>query len=167
MLFLSSIGWWFINLVPAVNVFFYNVLYSSIYCIFILYLFLLQILVALPRENCCLNVFLEHKFSLFSVVLGLYMPVVLGGYFVYGDAVDSNIVLSLSRGMLVSFANILMAIHLILAFLIIVNPVCQQVEQIFEVPRGTFLHFYFYHTVLIQLQSRIIVKKPRYIQVTP
>ncbi|XP_054275664.1 uncharacterized protein LOC128994869 isoform X1 [Macrosteles quadrilineatus] len=81
----------------------------------------------------------RDKFSVsavigFIVVLCLYMPVVVGGYFVYGDNIDDNIVQSVSRGMFVSFANILMAVHLILAFFIVVNPVCQLVENVFEVP---------------------------------
>ncbi|XP_046678230.1 amino acid transporter AVT1A-like [Homalodisca vitripennis] len=81
----------------------------------------------------------RDKFSVsatigFMVVLGLYLPVVVGGYFVYGDNIDANVVISLSRGMIVSFANILMAVHLIFAFFIIVNPVCQQVEEIFQIP---------------------------------
>lgn len=72
------------------------------------------------------------------MVLSLYIPVVIGGYFVYGDNINPNVVLSLSRGPLVSFANILMAVHLILAFFIVINPVCQEVEEIFEVPLSEY-----------------------------
>lgn len=66
------------------------------------------------------------------------MPVVLGGFFVYGDNLNPNIALSLSRSTLVSFANIFMAVHLIMAFFIVVNPVCQEMEEIFKVPHGKF-----------------------------
>ncbi|XP_054275599.1 uncharacterized protein LOC128994825 [Macrosteles quadrilineatus] len=70
----------------------------------------------------------------YVVVLALYMPVVFAAFFVYGDAVNANVVLSLSRGMFASFANMLMALHLILALLIVINPVCQEIEEIFNVP---------------------------------
>ncbi|XP_075229576.1 uncharacterized protein LOC142329123 isoform X2 [Lycorma delicatula] len=71
----------------------------------------------------------------FTVILCLYLPVAFGGYVVYGDIVNANILLSLSRGILVSTANILMAVHLLLAFFIIINPVCQEIEEIFDVPQ--------------------------------
>lgn len=68
--------------------------------------------------------------------MALYFPVAVGGYFVYGEAVDPNIILSLGHSSLVSVANVLMAIHLVLAFLIVINPVCQELEEIFQVPHG-------------------------------
>nr|CAD7258679.1 unnamed protein product [Timema shepardi] len=68
------------------------------------------------------------------VILALYLPVCAGGYFVYGEDVDPNIVLSLSRTTLVLLANMMMGIHLVLAFLIVINPVCQELEEIFQVP---------------------------------
>lgn len=69
-----------------------------------------------------------------SVILILYLPVAAAGYFVYGEAVDSNIVLSVKNTTFVMAANMLLAVHLILAFLIIINPVCQELEEIFQVP---------------------------------
>ncbi|KAL1117319.1 hypothetical protein AAG570_004645 [Ranatra chinensis] len=70
----------------------------------------------------------------FSVILCLYVPVALIGYIVYGDDVNANVVLSLSRGPLVSLANLLMALHLVMAFLIVINPVALELENIFDVP---------------------------------
>lgn len=58
------------------------------------------------------------------------------GYFVYGEAVNSNIVLSVKNTSLVMAANMLLAMHLVLAFIIIINPVCQELEEIFEVPHS-------------------------------
>lgn len=81
----------------------------------------------------------KRKFST-SVVIGfsaiaiLYLPVAAAGYFVYGEAVDTNIVLTVKNTTLVTMANMLLAVHLILAFLIIINPVCQELEEIFQVP---------------------------------
>ncbi|GFG32693.1 hypothetical protein Cfor_05159 [Coptotermes formosanus] len=81
----------------------------------------------------------KRKFSTsviigFSAILILYLPVAAAGYFVYGDAVDTNIVLTVKNTTLVTMANMLLAVHLILAFLIIINPVCQELEEIFQVP---------------------------------
>ncbi|XP_044732011.1 amino acid transporter AVT1I-like [Chrysoperla carnea] len=70
----------------------------------------------------------------FSIILALYLPVTAGGYFVYGDDVHPNIILSLSDSGLVTLANLCMAFHLIFAFLIVINPVCQELEEIFQVP---------------------------------
>lgn len=71
-----------------------------------------------------------------SVILILYLPVAAAGYFVYGEAVNSNIVLSVKNTSLVMAANMLLAMHLVLAFIIIINPVCQELEEIFEVPHS-------------------------------
>ena len=61
-----------------------------------------------------------------------------GGYIVYGEMVTPNIILSLGHTSLVKMANILMAIHLVLAFLIVINPVCQELEEHFKIPMGSF-----------------------------
>lgn len=68
------------------------------------------------------------------MILILYLPVSAAGYYVYGEDVQTNVAMSLSKSYLVIFANILMAMHLILAFLIVINPVCQELEEIFGVP---------------------------------
>ena len=60
------------------------------------------------------------------------------GYFVYGEAVDTNIVLTVKNTALVTMANMLLAVHLILAFLIVINPVCQELEEIFQVPHRKY-----------------------------
>lgn len=70
-----------------------------------------------------------------SAILILYFPISAGGYFIYGEDVTPNIALSLTKTSLVTFANILMAVHLILAFLIVINPVCQELEEMFHIPR--------------------------------
>lgn len=70
----------------------------------------------------------------FAIILILYLPVTAGGYFIYGEDVEPNVAMSLTRTSLVTLANVLMAIHLVLAFLIVINPVCQELEEIFRVP---------------------------------
>lgn len=86
----------------------------------------------------------------FSVILALYLPVTAGGFFVYGEAVEMNIAMSLTKTILVTIANVLMAVHLIFAFLIIINPVCQELEEIFQFPRV-------YHWKRCLLRSLIIM----------
>ncbi|KAK7865356.1 hypothetical protein R5R35_006837 [Gryllus longicercus] len=71
----------------------------------------------------------------FIVILILYLPVAAGGYAVYGDSVNTNIILNLKKSLFVILANILLAIHLVLAFLIVINPVCQDLEERFNIPR--------------------------------
>lgn len=75
---------------------------------------------------------------MFSAILLLYLPIAIAGYAVYGEAVSPNIVTSLTATPLTLVANVLMAIHLVFAFIIIINPVCQEIEQLYEVPRGNF-----------------------------
>ncbi|XP_017780132.1 PREDICTED: amino acid transporter ANTL1-like isoform X2 [Nicrophorus vespilloides] len=91
----------------------------------------------------------KQKFSTsvtaaFIVILILYLPVTAGGYFIYGEDVTANISMSLSKTSLVTIANILMGVHLVLAFLIVINPVCQELEEIFKVPR----HYHWKRSIL-------------------
>lgn len=81
------------------------------------------------------NQFTKSVSIAFFIILLLYLPVSAGGYFVYGELVGSNIILSLSKTSLVFASNILMAAHLIFAFLIVVNPVCQEFEETFKIPK--------------------------------
>lgn len=82
-------------------------------------------------------------FSLFHLlpspaVLILYLMVAVGGYAVYGERVLPNVALSMAATPLTLAANVLMAIHLLSAFIIIINPVCQEIEELYSVPRGRF-----------------------------
>ncbi|KAI4470291.1 hypothetical protein MML48_1g04680 [Holotrichia oblita] len=81
----------------------------------------------------------KDKFSIsviiaFSVILLLYLPIAMAGFFVYSEDVLPNVAMSITQTTLVIFANISMAIHLIFAFLIVINPVCQEMEEIFGIP---------------------------------
>ncbi|CAB3361564.1 Hypothetical predicted protein [Cloeon dipterum] len=70
----------------------------------------------------------------FILIMVLYLPVAIGGMLVYGETVSPNIALTLGDSWLVDAANLLMACHLILAFLIVTNPVSQELEHIMNVP---------------------------------
>lgn len=73
---------------------------------------------------------------MFSAILGLYLPIAIGGYAVYGESVAPNVSASLSSTPITLAGNIFMVIHLLSAFIILVNPVCQEIEELYAVPRG-------------------------------
>lgn len=60
-------------------------------------------------------------------------------YLIYGEASEDNILLSLSPSPLVTCANILMTLHTIMAFLICINPVSLQTENVLKIPHGKIL----------------------------
>nr|BAN20757.1 vesicular inhibitory amino acid transporter, putative [Riptortus pedestris] len=75
----------------------------------------------------------RKKFSLsvtigYIILLIIYLPVAIGGFLVYGESVQDNIILSLKKSPLVTTANCFMALHLTMAFLIITNPISQEIE---------------------------------------
>ncbi|KAJ0183585.1 hypothetical protein K1T71_000008 [Dendrolimus kikuchii] len=73
----------------------------------------------------------------FASILLLYLPIAIGGYVVYGEAAAPNISGSLSATPLTLVANIFMVIHLVFAFIILINPVCQEMEELYKVPRDS------------------------------
>lgn len=78
--------------------------------------------------------FTKSVYAAFVVILVLYLPIAVGAYFVYGEHTNANIILSLNGGIVVTLANVFLVIHLVLAFLIVINPVAQEIENIFDVP---------------------------------
>ncbi|CAK1588101.1 unnamed protein product [Parnassius mnemosyne] len=73
----------------------------------------------------------------FLAILALYLPIAIAGYGVYGESVGSNVAMSLSATPLTLVGNIFMAIHLVSAFIIIINPVCQEMEELYNIPRDS------------------------------
>ncbi|XP_023239379.1 amino acid transporter AVT1J-like isoform X1 [Centruroides sculpturatus] len=72
----------------------------------------------------------------FSILLLLYIPVSACGYHVFGSSVHPDILLSLEDNPLKMTVEILLAAHLFFAFLIVVNPPAQELEEFFKVPRS-------------------------------
>ncbi|KAL3270122.1 hypothetical protein HHI36_009180 [Cryptolaemus montrouzieri] len=72
----------------------------------------------------------------FFFILAVYFPVALGGYIIFGDGVADNISMSIGKSVYVSVGDILMGVHLVFAFLIIINPVCQDLEEAFNIPKS-------------------------------
>lgn len=67
-------------------------------------------------------------------VLTLYLPVAIMGYTVIGDAVDSNVLLDLSEGVMVTLAITLNIVNLLVTYLICLSPVGQAFEEILNIP---------------------------------
>lgn len=70
----------------------------------------------------------------FSVVLFMYLPLTSLAYFVYGKNVQPNI-LQMSTGVINQVVEVLITIHLLMALLIVINPVCQELESLVRVPK--------------------------------
>lgn len=59
------------------------------------------------------------------------------GYLTYGSNVNNNIILSLTGKSTIKLsAQALMAGHLFFAFLIVANPVNQEIEELLGIPKG-------------------------------
>jgi amino acid permease len=67
----------------------------------------------------------------------MYLPVSILGFLAFGDDVKTNVLLNLSSssGMTKCVAA-LIASHLLFSFVIVINPVSQQVEEWLNVPKG-------------------------------
>lgn len=78
-----------------------------------------------------------------TAILALYLPIAIGGYAVYGESVAPNITGSLTATPLTLVGNIFMAVHLLSAFIIIINPVCQEMEELYNIPRGDLSNIFF------------------------
>ncbi|KAK8378129.1 hypothetical protein O3P69_018830 [Scylla paramamosain] len=72
----------------------------------------------------------------FSGIITLYMPVALAGYIKIGDAVSSNIILSVEMTDAVLVAIGMQIINLLCTFLLSSNPVYQSLEEVFNVRKG-------------------------------
>ncbi|KRT84045.1 Amino acid transporter [Oryctes borbonicus] len=70
--------------------------------------------------------------------------------------------LSISETPLVILANISIAIHLVFAFLIVINPVCQELEEIFGVPHQYNWKRCFVRTLIILLMVLIGETIPKF-----
>ena len=64
------------------------------------------------------------------------MPVATAGFIVYGTNVDGNILQSIPDGALRVTAEVLITCHVMFAFVIILNPLSQDMEELFNVPHS-------------------------------
>ena len=66
----------------------------------------------------------------------IFFPVGAMGYFVFGDQVKDNILLNLSDGFPKISGQILISLHVFFAFLIVSNPVYQELEELLKIPNS-------------------------------
>lgn len=71
------------------------------------------------------------------------MPVGLAGFLVYGDNVEANIINSLPSGGISATVNILITSHLLMAYLIVVNPINQELEGFLNIADSKSVPLFF------------------------
>ncbi|GFR06532.1 amino acid transporter AVT1E [Trichonephila clavata] len=70
----------------------------------------------------------------FAFLILLYLPVAVLGYVVYGDKVQADIIDSISPSTIKSIIQVLLALHMLFAFLLVINASSQEFEEFFKVP---------------------------------
>ncbi|KAK3763183.1 hypothetical protein RRG08_018752 [Elysia crispata] len=70
----------------------------------------------------------------YCTILIIYLPVIISSFLLYGDNLEPNILLSISPGPLLSVAEILITLHLMAGVVILINPVCQESEELLRIP---------------------------------
>ncbi|XP_064638885.1 uncharacterized protein LOC135494650 [Lineus longissimus] len=82
--------------------------------------------------------FSKSVYIAYTLVLCMYLPVAMAGYVVLGSGVDDNVIASLykvANGPLLYVAQILLTLHLLFEFVIVINPVLQEIEGALKVPQ--------------------------------
>ena len=96
---------------------------------------------AFPTIQCDMrqpSLFNSSIIMAYLTVLAMYLPVSILGFFAFGDDVQTNILMNLSSTSAVTkCVAALIASHLLFSFVIVVNPVSQQLEEWLNVPKGS------------------------------
>lgn len=71
----------------------------------------------------------------YGIVLTMYLPTAIVGYAVYGKDINENVIKSVHPGPSIYIVEVLVTLHLLLGFIILMNPVCQQFEAKLGVPK--------------------------------
>ncbi|BFZ10134.1 hypothetical protein BsWGS_13173 [Bradybaena similaris] len=74
-------------------------------------------------------------FIAYFIVLLMYLPVAISGYTIYGAQAADNILESMSPGPMLYIVEVLITLHLFCSFIIVINPVCQETEELLRIPR--------------------------------
>eukprot|EP00761_Pharyngomonas_kirbyi_P000876 gb/GECH01000877.1/.p1 GENE.gb/GECH01000877.1/~~gb/GECH01000877.1/.p1 ORF type:complete len:451 (+),score=48.54 gb/GECH01000877.1/:1-1353(+) len=91
----------------------------------------------------------------FLSIAGLYIPVAIVGYWVYGDSVKSPILQSLPQDWVNTIANVLITLHIAFAYPIIANPIFAYIENAINMPRRE--HHTPNRALILRLSLRSIV----------
>ncbi|KAG0724216.1 Amino acid transporter AVT1C [Chionoecetes opilio] len=98
----------------------------------------------------------------FTGILSLYLPVALVGYIKIGDAVESNILLSVEMTTVVIVAISMEIVNLLCTFIISSNPVFQSVEEVVGVPNRFGVGRCVLRTVIVVTQILIGLAVPNF-----
>ena len=71
----------------------------------------------------------------------MYLPPSITGYVTYGTDINSNALLTIPDGGLRITIEILITLHLFFAFVIALNPVVQEFEELLKVPNSMLLKY--------------------------
>ncbi|GIY12405.1 amino acid transporter AVT1E [Caerostris extrusa] len=69
----------------------------------------------------------------FAFLLLLYLPVAVLGYVTYGDKVEEDVIDSITPSTIKSIIQILLALHMLFAFLLVINATSQEFEEFFKI----------------------------------
>ncbi len=89
---------------------------------------------------------------MFLGLIVLYLPISIAGYAVYGSTVSTDILTAVNDGPIKTAIMALFAIHLFLAFLILMNPVAQEFEDFIDIPQSKQSMHLVLHLVLTLLK---------------
>ena len=64
----------------------------------------------------------------------MYLPTSTVSYIIYGHKVNDNILATIPRGAPATVVGVLMTSHLMLATVIVLNPVSQDLERLLKIP---------------------------------
>ena len=80
-------------------------------------------------------------FCAYIGVVSMYLPVTVLGFVAYGKDITSNILNSVgssqhnTSAVLSDIVLVLITLHLLFSFVIVVNPVSQQLEELLSIPQ--------------------------------
>ena len=81
----------------------------------------------------------------YLAVLAMYLPVSVMGFVAFGDDVQTNVLSNLSSTSGVTkCVAALIALHLLFSFVIVINPVSQQLEEWLNVSKGKLLMMFLF-----------------------
>ncbi|GBP97841.1 Amino acid transporter AVT1A [Eumeta japonica] len=79
----------------------------------------------------------------FAALLCLYLTIAVTGYQVYGESASPNIANRMASTPLTLAGNVFMIVNLLSAFVIIIDPVCHEMEDLYKVTRGGYMYLVF------------------------
>ncbi|KAK3786481.1 hypothetical protein RRG08_058537 [Elysia crispata] len=108
-----------------------------------------------------------NKFNLvclisYSSLSIIYIVMAVEGFLVYGSKVQPSIVMSMMPGPMLVAVQILVTIHLLCAFVIVTNPVCQEGEEILKISPYFSYQRILFRTCVVCLALFIALSIPQF-----